>query len=331
MKVAVLGAGAWGTALAMQISKRHPVTLWSHNPAHVEEMAAARSNRGYLGNYPFTDNLSVENDLESAIASADLILSVVPTAGFRETLRRIKATNSRIPVIWANKGLETATSQLPHEVALEELGPHTEWSWGVLSGPSFADELARGLPTAVTLASPDEGFACKAGAILHNGNLRVYTSSDVIGVSVGGAVKNVMAIAAGICDGMEFGNNARAALITRGLAEMTRFGVCLGGKRETFMGLTGAGDLILTCTGQYSRNREVGMRLAGGHTLEQVLQDLGHVAEGVYTTQEVMRRARELNIEMPITCEVDQVLSHGQSPRKALENLLSREQKAEAV
>jgi glycerol-3-phosphate dehydrogenase (NAD(P)+) len=315
----------------MQISKRHPVVLWARNQSHIAEMANTRSNQQYLGNYPFSDNISLEADLTAAIEDADLILSVVPTAGFREALREIKKTQSKTPVVWASKGLEPTTSQLPHEVVMEELGPHTAWPWGVLSGPSFADELARGLPTAVTLASPDEAFARKAGAILHNGNLRVYTSSDVVGVSVGGALKNVMAIASGICDGMEFGNNARAALITRGLAEMTRFGVRLGGQKETFMGLTGAGDLILTCTGQYSRNREVGIRLAGGQTLEQVLQSLGHVAEGVYTTREVMRRASELDIEVPITCEVDQVLSHGQSPRKALENLLSREQKAEAV
>lgn len=331
MKVAVLGAGAWGTALAMQVSKRCPVVLWSRNQAHVAEMSIARCNQQYLGQYSFNENLSLESDLGKAIEDVDLILSVVPTAGFREVLQQIRKTRSGVPVIWASKGLEAATSKLPHEVVLEELGADTNWSWGVLSGPSFADELARGLPTAVTLASPDEAFACQASAILHNGNLRVYTSTDVIGVSVGGAVKNVMAIAAGICDGMEFGNNARAALITRGLAEMTRFGISLGGKRETFMGLAGAGDLILTCTGQYSRNREVGMRLAGGQTLEQILQSLGHVAEGVHTTREVMRRAAELQIEMPITCEVDQVLSHGQSPRKALENLLSRGQKAETL
>lgn len=329
MKIAVLGAGAWGTALAMQISKRYPVVLWSRNESHVAEMADARCNARYLGKYSFNENLSIASNLDVAISDADLILSVVPTAGFREILRQIRKTQSRTPVIWASKGLEAATSQLPHEVALEELG--SQATWGVVSGPSFADELARGLPTAVTLASPDESFACKASAILHNGNLRVYSSTDVIGVSVGGAVKNVMAIAAGICDGMEFGNNARAALITRGLAEMTRFGVRLGGQRETFMGLTGAGDLILTCTGQYSRNREVGMRLAGGQTLDQILQSLGHVAEGVHTAREVMRRAKELQIEMPITCEVDQVLSHGQSPRKALENLLNRGQKAEIL
>lgn len=329
MKIAVLGAGAWGTALAMQASKRYPVVLWSRNQAHVAQMATARCNQQYLGKYSFNDNLSLDSNLDTAIKGADLILTVVPTPGSRDVLRQVRKTTPGTPILWASKGLEPATSQLPHEVVLEELGPGA--TWGVLSGPSFADELARGLPTAVTLASSDEDFACKVSAILHNGNLRVYSSTDVIGVSVGGAIKNVMAIAAGICDGMEFGNNARAALITRGLAEMTRFGIRLGGQRETLMGLAGVGDMILTCTGQYSRNREVGMRLARGQTLEQILHRLGHVAEGVHTAREVMRRATELQIDMPITCEVDQVLSHGQSPRKALENLLSREQKAEAL
>ncbi len=200
-----------------------------------------------------------------------------------------------------------------------------------MSGPSFAIELARGLPTAITIAANNESLAAEAGILVHGGNLRVYTSHDVIGVCVGGAIKNVMAIAAGISDGMGFGSNARAALITRGLAEMTRFGIALGGQQETFMGLTGAGDLILTCTGEYSRNREVGMRLAQGHSLPQILRELGHVAEGVHTAREVVKRAAEINVEMPITAEVNQVLSHGRSPMAAVERLLGREQKHESI
>lgn len=329
MKIAVLGAGAWGTALALQISHQHKVALWTHNQAHLADMRDARANRKYLGDFVFGENLSLEGNLAAALKDADLILSVVPTAGFRSMLQAIKNAGCKAPVVWASKGLEGGTAKLPHEVALEELG--AAQSWGVLSGPSFATELARNLPTAVTLAANDETFACEAGAMLHGGNFRVYTSTDVVGVSVGGALKNVMAIAAGICDGMQFGNNARAALITRGMAEITRFGLGLGGKRETFMGLAGAGDLILTCTGQYSRNREVGLRLAGGQTLDQILQSLGHVAEGVYTTREVVRRAAQMGVEMPITCEVDQVLAYGRSPRVALENLLSREQKPEIL
>lgn len=292
------------------------------------DMQVTRANLQYLGDFTFGDQLAVEGDLGRALEGTDLIVSVVPTNGFRAALKEIKQLGCNAPLIWASKGLEAATAKLPHEVAQDELGDSRHW--GVLSGPSFAAELVRGLPTAVTLAANDAGFAAQAGALLHGGNFRVYTSTDVIGVSVGGALKNVLAIAAGISDGMQCGNNARAALITRGMAEMTRFGVALGGAKETFMGLTGAGDLILTCTGQYSRNREVGLRLANGQTLQEILKTLGHVAEGVHTAREVLKRANLLGVEMPITHEVDQVLSHGRSPRQAMENLLSREQKSES-
>ncbi len=331
-KIAVLGAGAWGTALAMNISQRHKVSLWARNAGHVSGMRKARANPLYLGDFKFNEQLQVEDDLQTAINDADLILSVVPTAGFRSMLKDIKALGSTLPIIWANKGLEPQSAKLPYEVALEELGnPQvTGQHWGALSGPSFAAELVRGLPTAVTVAATDEAFSNQAALLIHGANLRVYNSTDVIGVSVGGAVKNIMAIAAGISDGMGFGNNARAAMITRGLAEMTRFGVALGAKPETFMGLAGAGDLILTCTGQYSRNREVGLQLASGKSLSDILQGLGHVAEGVNTTAEVMRRAYAMQVDMPITYQVDQVLSHGKSAKDAVVDLLGREQKAEA-
>jgi glycerol-3-phosphate dehydrogenase (NAD(P)+) len=329
MKIAVLGAGAWGTALAMQISQQHQVSLWARNSAHVAGMRNVRANPRYLGDFKFNEQLSVESDLGLALADADFVLSVVPTSGFRAILQDIKQLGFKLPVIWANKGLEPATAKLPHEVALDELGPHQ--AWGALSGPSFAAELVRGLPTAVTLAANDAEFASLAAAAMHGGSFRVYTSVDVAGVAVGGALKNVMAIAAGISDGMQFGNNARAALITRGLAEMTRFGVALGAQKESFMGLAGAGDLILTCTGQYSRNREVGLQLASGKPLAEILQSLGHVAEGVHTAREVVQRAAQLGVEMPITFEVDQVLSHGKSARTAVMDLLSREQKSEMI
>ncbi|MFM2440878.1 MAG: glycerol-3-phosphate dehydrogenase, partial [Pseudomonadota bacterium] len=281
--------------------------------------------------FKFNEQLQVEDNLQTAINDADLILSVVPTAGFRSILKDIKALGCTLPIIWANKGLEPQSAKLPYEVALEELGDPqiTGQHWGALSGPSFAAELVRGLPTAVTVAATDEAFSNQAALLIHGANLRVYNSTDVIGVSVGGAVKNIMAIAAGISDGMGFGNNARAAMITRGLAEMTRFGVALGAKPETFMGLAGAGDLILTCTGQYSRNREVGLQLASGKSLADILQGLGHVAEGVNTTAEVMRRAHTMQVDMPITYQVDQVLSHGKSAKDAVVDLLGREQKAE--
>ncbi len=328
MKIAVLGAGAWGTALAMHISHKHDVCLWARKTSHVDGMRKVRSNPLYLGDFKFNDRLSVESDLALALQDADFILSVVPTSGFRGILQDIKKLGINVPVIWANKGLEPVSAKLPHEVAFEELGDAQ--AWGALSGPSFAAELVRGLPTAVTLAANHPEFAQMAGAALHGGSLRVYTSTDVAGVAVGGALKNVMAIAAGISDGMQFGNNARAALITRGLAEMTRFGVALGGQKDTFMGLAGAGDLILTCTGQYSRNREVGLQLASGKPLAEILETLGHVAEGVYTAREVVKRAQDLGVDMPITHEVDQVLSHGKSPRDAVMDLLGREQKEES-
>lgn len=323
----MLGAGAWGTALAIHISQRHKVTLWGRNAGHVSGMRKARANPLYLGDFKFNENLAVEDSLGNAIENADLILSVVPTAGFRLILKELKKLGSRQPLIWAHKGLEPVSALLPHEVAIEELSMSQKW--GVLSGPSFAAELVRGLPTAVTLAANDTTFALEASHLLHGGSLRVYNSSDVIGVSVGGAVKNVMAIAAGISDGMGFGNNARAAMITRGLAEITRFGVAIGAKPETFMGLAGAGDLILTCTGQYSRNREVGLQLASGKALEEVLAGLGHVAEGVNTAREVMRRAEKIGVDMPITYEVNQALTSGKSAKDAVMDLLGREQKPE--
>lgn len=332
-KIAVLGAGAWGTALAMNISQRHQVSLWARNAGHVSGMRKARANPLYLGDFKFNDQLQVEDDLQAALDGADLILSVVPTAGFRAILKDIKQLGCKLPIIWANKGLEPQSAKLPYEVALEELGdPKVSGQhWGALSGPSFAAELVRGLPTAVTLAASDEAFSNEAALLIHGANLRVYNTTDVIGVSVGGAVKNVMAIAAGISDGMGFGNNARAAMITRGLAEMTRFGVALGASAETFMGLAGAGDLILTCTGQYSRNREVGLQLASGKSLADILHGLGHVAEGVNTTVEVINRANKMRVDMPITSEVNQVLSHGKSAQDAVIDLFGREQKAEGL
>ncbi|MGV3582348.1 MAG: NAD(P)H-dependent glycerol-3-phosphate dehydrogenase [Methylophilus sp.] len=326
-KIAVLGAGAWGTALAMHISQRHQVSLWARNSGHVSGMRKARSNPMYLGDFKFNDNLQVEDNLAEAIQGADIVLSVVPTAGFRPILKDLKSLNFKQPLIWAHKGLEPETAKLPFEVAHEELGE--SHLWGALSGPSFAAELVRELPTAVTLAANNAEFAQFASSLIHGGCLRVYNSTDVVGVSVGGAIKNVMAIAAGISDGMGFGNNARAAMITRGLAEITRFGMAIGAKSETFMGLAGVGDLILTCTGQYSRNREVGLQLASGKSLADILQGLGHVAEGVNTAREVMRRADKMKVDMPITYEVNQALTHGKSAKEAVMDLLGRNQRPE--
>lgn len=325
MKITVLGAGAWGTALALSQADRHDVTLWARNPKQVGEMAAERTNRRYLPGFAFPPALRLESDFAAALIGAELVLSVVPTAGFRHTLREL-ASLIQVPVVWASKGFEPGSTALPHQVAREEL---KGVPCGVLSGPSFAQEVAKGLPTALTLASIDEAFANETAHQLHGGRLRIYTSNDVAGVEIGGAVKNVMAIAAGISDGMGFGYNARAALITRGLAEIARLGVAMGGRMETFMGLTGMGDLILTCTGDMSRNRTVGLRLAQGKTLADILNDLGHVAEGVHTAREVLALSERSRVDMPITRAVCSVLFDGVSPGAALEGLLNRELKAE--
>lgn len=327
MKIAVLGAGAWGTALAISLAARHEVRLWARNPAQCDEMAAERVNRRYLPGFTFPEMQQIESKLELALDQADLILAVVPTAGFRQMVRQVAVLGAEIPLVWACKGFETGTARLPHQMMMEEVG--SKLQCGVLSGPSFAQEVAKGLPTALTLASSDEQFAHDLALELHSARLRVYSSSDVIGVEVGGAVKNIMAIAAGISDGMGYGYNARAALITRGLAEIGRLGVAMGGKPETFMGLTGAGDLILTCTGDLSRNRTVGLRLAQGQKLDTILTELGHIAEGVNSAREVLHLAESMNVEMPITHAVCQVLFEEVSPGKAVEELLGREPRAE--
>lgn len=332
MNVCVLGAGAWGTALAIHIAKKHNVVLWARDSSHVSGMQKSRSNPLYLGDFIFPKDLVLENNLDIAIEGAEILISVVPTSGFRSVLNKIQKINKNIPIIWANKGLEKGTAKLPHEVAIDELGSiniNNKRHFGVISGPSFAAELVRALPTAVTIASINEELSTMAAKLFHHSNMRVYTSNDVIGVSVGGALKNVIAIASGISDGMGFGNNARAALITRGLTEISRFGVALGAKQETFNGLAGAGDLVLTCTGEYSRNREVGIRLAKGQDLEEILTGLGHVAEGVFTAAEVVGRSKKIGIEMPITQEVYAVIHKRKSPREAVLDLLDRSIKQE--
>ncbi len=327
MKIAVLGAGAWGTALAVSLAGRHEVSLWARSAAQVEEMGTSRRNSRYLPEIPLPASLCFESNLAALLAPAELALAVVPSSGLRNLLRDINALAPGVPVVWACKGFEQGSRQLPHQVAEDELNADTPR--GVLSGPSFAREVALGLPTALTLASLDETFAGQAALALHSHHLRVYASKDIMGVELGGAVKNVLAIAAGISDGMGFGHNARAALITRGLAEITRLGLVLGGRQETFMGLAGMGDLILTCTGDLSRNRQVGLQLAGGKTLAEILGGLGHVAEGVNTAREVLNLAQQHKVEMPITEAVYQVLYQNLSPRTAVESLLNRVPSAE--
>jgi glycerol-3-phosphate dehydrogenase (NAD(P)+) len=325
MNIAILGAGAWGTALAIHFAPRHQVTLWSRNPEQISCMSHDRQNARYLSGHAFPPTLQLESNLDSACRNAELLIISVPTAAFRPMLQAI--ADKPQPMIWVCKGLEPDTGKRLDQVAEETLPPSI--ARGVLSGPSFAQEVAAGLPTALTLASSNTEFAKTAASQLHGGSLRIYTSEDVIGVEIGGALKNVMAIAAGISDGLGFGHNARAALITRAAAEMARLGVALGGHTETIMGLTGMGDLILTCTGELSRNRQVGLKLAQGKSLPEILEELGHVAEGVNTAREAIKLANQLGVDMPITQAVKQILFDGLPARQAVETLLSRSQKNE--
>jgi glycerol-3-phosphate dehydrogenase (NAD(P)+) len=327
MRLAVLGAGAWGTAIAISLANRHAVTLWTRDSVQCAAMRGARANQKYLPGFTFPPALDITDDIGAAAVGADLLLFAVTTGGLRETLRRVKSAGAAARSIWLCKGFEPGRALLPHEVVAEELGDVADT--GVLSGPSFAEEVARGLPTAVTLASRREQFAQETARALHSPAFRVYSSEDLVGVEVAGAVKNVMAIAAGICDGLDYGHNARAALITRGLAEVTRLGVALGGRAETFMGLAGAGDLILTCTGDLSRNRRVGLELARGEPLEKILAKLGHVAEGVNTARELHGMAGRLGVDMPVTRAVCRVLGDHRQARAAAAALLQREPKAE--
>lgn len=327
MKLAVLGAGAWGTAISISLAARHAVTLWARDARTAGEMAATRSNTRYLPGFVLPSAVCVTAELAAALDACNLLLVATTTAGLRPTLRQLTAAGNATPLVWLCKGFDGESDQLPHQIAAEELPATTLRA--VLSGPSFAAEVARGLPAALTLASHDPEFASRVALELHDSALRIYTSDDIIGVEVAGAVKNIMAIAAGISDGLGLGGNARAALITRGLAEITRLGLKLGGRLETFMGLAGAGDLVLTCTGDLSRNRSVGLKLAQGAALGQILRDLGHVAEGVYTARAVHRLARELGVDMPITRAVCQVLDEGIAPRDAVQDLLQREPKPE--
>jgi len=318
-RVAVLGAGAWGTAIAAVLSARLEVTLWARDPAQAERLAGTRRNERYLPGIELPDALGVTADLSRATKDVSLVLSATPVAGLREMAQELPAD---APLVWLCKGFEEGTGLLPHQLVAQRRS-------GALSGPSFADEVARGLPCALTLASRDEGFARDAAALLHGGRLRVYYSADLVGVEIGGAVKNVMAIAAGISDGLGLGQNARAALITRGLAEIARLGAALGGKPETFFGLAGAGDLILTCTGELSRNRRVGLGLAKGLPLQGILAGLGHVAEGVRSAREVLRLAQSKGVEMPVSEAVSAVLDGRLAPGAAVERLLSRDPKQE--
>ncbi len=328
-KVTVLGAGAWGTAVAMAFAARHDVSMWGRNAAAMTAMAASRDNP-YLPGFVLPPTLAPGADFDAALAHAavpgGLLIAACPVAGFRPLLQQLKGRE--IPnLVWLCKGFEDGSGLLPHQVVAEVLGDAIDG--GALSGPSFAQEVARGLPCALAIASAAPGLRETVVSALHGGNIRVYASDDLVGVEVGGAVKNVMAIATGVADGLGLGLNARAALITRGLAEITRLGSALGGQPETFMGLTGMGDLLLTCTGDLSRNRRVGLALAQGKQLDTIVAELGHVAEGVPCARAVRELARKLGVDMPITNAVAGVLFDGDLPQEMVQRLLARDPRGE--
>ncbi len=329
--VAVLGAGSWGTALGILLARNgHSVNLWSHQRQEIEALQRDRSNERYLPGIPLPDRLQPVFPLQDAVRDCDYLLVAVPSRAFRTVLQQIAALKTaRRRLAWATKGLEAGSGKFLHQIFEEELGDG--WVSAVISGPSFAAEVARGLPTAVTVASADTAFADRVADSLHGSSFRAYTCDDVIGVELGGAAKNVLAIAAGISDGLGFGANARAALVTRGLAEIMRLGEALGGRRDTFMGLAGVGDLVLTCTDDQSRNRRLGMALGRGEALDAAMTHIGQAVEGVHTAAEVLAHARKRAVDMPITEQVCRVLHAGASPAAAVEILLTRDKKVESA
>jgi glycerol-3-phosphate dehydrogenase (NAD(P)+) len=322
--IAILGAGSWGTALAIQFARAgRPTLLWGRAEDEPEKIARERRNDRYLPGAGFPEALEVEPDLGRTLAAADDVLVVVPSGALRAVLTRIKPLlRPGARVAWASKGFEFATGKLPHQVAREVLGPDVPIA--VLSGPTFAKEVGRGLPTAIACASPDPNFAFELARSITTPNLRAYTQPDIIGVEVGGAVKNVIAIAAGASDGMGFGANARVFLITRGLAEMVRLGTALGAQRDTFMGLTGLGDLVLTCTDDQSRNRRFGLAVAGGKSVDDAVREIGQVVEGYHAARAVRKVAEELGVDMPISEHVYRVIYEGMDIRSVVEALMTR-------
>ncbi len=329
--IAVLGAGSWGTALAIHLADaKHDVLLWGNEPEHIQLISKQRCNQQFLPDVSFPDSLQLTDSLEQALASPAWILIAIPSHAYRSFLQKnAHLFTENVGIAWASKGLEVGSGKLIHQVIAEEL-PHCK-KLAVMSGPTFAGEVARHLPTAITVASKSEHFAQQITDDLHSGRFRVYLSSDLIGVELGGAFKNVLAIAAGAVDGLGFGANTRAALITRGLAEMMRLGEVMGGQRETFMGLAGVGDLILTCTDNQSRNRRTGLLLAQGKTIEQVRKEIGQEIEGIKTTKEVVNLARRYNVEVPISEQVYRVLYESCPIEEAVRTLLSRKSTQEAV
>lgn len=329
--IAVIGAGSWGTALAIQFARAgRPTVLWGRAEDDPEKLARDRHNERYLPDAEFPADLTVEPDLARAVATANDILVVVPSSALRAVLTSLRPLLSPgARVAWATKGFELSTGKLPHQVAREVLGPSVPIA--VLSGPTFAKEVGRGLPTAIACASPDPAFALELARSISTPHLRAYTQADIIGVEVGGAVKNVIAIAAGAADGLGFGANARVFLITRGLAEMVRLGTALGAQRDTFMGLTGLGDLVLTCTDDQSRNRRFGLAVARGSSVEAAVREIGQVVEGYHAARAVRKVAQEFGVDMPICEHVYRVIYEGLDITTVVETLMSRADRKSVV
>lgn len=327
--IAVIGAGSWGTALALQFARSgREVRLWGRDAEQLAAISADGVNRRYLPDVPFPDNLRVEADLGACLDGVKDILIAVPSHGLRETLIKVQPLlDSAARICWATKGFELSTGKLPHEVAGEVLGD--DRAMAVLSGPTFAKEVGAGLPTALTIAASDAEFADDLAAALSGDSFRAYTSGDMIGVEVGGAVKNVLAIGAGISDGLGFGANTRIALINRGLVEMTRLGVALGANQDTFMGLAGMGDLVLTCTDNLSRNRRMGLALAQGKSIEEAQEEIQQVVEGVLAAKAVKQVADRMSVEMPICQQIYRILYESLAPREAVVALMGRALKPE--
>jgi glycerol-3-phosphate dehydrogenase (NAD(P)+) len=329
--IGVLGAGAWGTALAIHLARLHPqIQLWARNSQALQEIIFARENKRYLPGSTLPDNIIANTDFSTLVASCTHVIVAVPSTAMRDMMQRINthASKKLRGIIWASKGLEQNTGKFLHQVAEEELA--SSINTAILSGPSFAQEVGKGLPTAVTIASTNEAFAKEVAQLFHHPLFRTYISTDVTGVEIGGTFKNILAIAAGIIDGLQLGANARAALITRGVAEMTRFGKRLNVNTDTFSGLSGIGDIVLTCTENMSRNRRFGLGLGAGKSLQQVEQEIGQVIEGKYAAKVVYELAQQLNIELPISTQVYEILYNNKPARDAVEELLSRSLKNEA-
>jgi glycerol-3-phosphate dehydrogenase (NAD(P)+) len=329
--IAVLGAGSWGTALALRLAANNNDTcLWGHEPAFMETLSRDRQNKEYLPGFTFPENLTIATDLSHAVQQGRDVLLVVPSHAFREVLTRLApALDTHSRIAWATKGLEHGSGKFMNEVLEEVLG--SSYPAAVVSGPTFALEVAAGLPTALTVASNNPVFANDMANRLHGDSMRVYTSDDMVGVQLGGTVKNVLAIASGITDGLQLGANSRAALITRGLAEIIRMGDAMGARRETLMGLAGVGDLILTCTDDLSRNRRLGLALGRGTGIDLALQEIGQVVEGFNTAGEVMQLAKQYRVDMPISEQVYRVLYEKLPPADAVRNLLARDVKPESA